>query len=172
MSKLLKVASSLVFLFSAIWAASLNAEEAADIEWHTSAADAWQAMQQQDRPLLLFLTTDGCGFCTRMKKSTYTNDGIQSEISGAFIALKLNADHDVDEAWLERFGIEYFPTTLIISPGSRVIDRFEGYVDVEEMHPRLAKISRVVRRADQLRTAAKGQTSSSEGGADSAEARL
>ena len=149
MSNSLRAGSIIVFTLAVVCAARLHAEETptptektSRITWHSDAKQAWEAMRKQGRPLLLFITTDGCGYCNRMKTATYGDNKVGSEVGSKFVALKLNADHDLEDAWLERFGIEYFPTTLLITPDLKVVDRIEGYVDAEKMYPRLSKVAR------------------------------
>ncbi len=152
MSISLRIGLSLVFSAFAIGVTNLWAEdEGQQIHWHTSAEQAWQEMRDHDRPLLLFVTTNGCRYCDKMKGDTYADDDVRTDVDGSFVALRINADNEATEQWLARFGIRLYPTTLLISPQSKLIDRIDGYVDAEKMRPRLA---RAVRQIEEVRTAA------------------
>lgn len=150
MSKFHLVGSSIVLAMASLLAVNLHAEETEGIVWHTNPDQAWKEMREQGRPLLMFITTDECQFCTRMKSLTYSDAKVKSEIGGKFVALRLNADHDLSDDFLERFGIEYFPTTLLFAPNLKVLDRVDGYVDAKEMSPLLTKVAK---RSDEIRTA-------------------
>jgi len=165
-SRLVRVASSVVFAVIAVRAGLLHAEDGKAIRWHTNAEDAWQAMRDKDRPLLLFVTAEGCRFCQEMKAQTYADRKIRSEVEGAFVALSVEADVDVDEDWLAQIGVDSFPTTLIISPRSKLLERFEGFVEAKEMQPRLIKIAQEAKLDRAARIASKPASPKSEGDGD------
>ncbi|REJ70556.1 MAG: thioredoxin family protein [Planctomycetota bacterium] len=132
-----------------LWAAHGDTTKVAadepSIVWQASPEDAWRLMRDENRPLLLFITTDGCGYCTQMKKKTYRDAKLASEVARSFVALRIHAERDVDEAWLERFEVQVYPTTLIFTPDRVLADRFNGFVAAEQLHSRLTEL--VVERA-------------------------
>lgn len=75
--------SRLLFLVVAVvlgGASVASAEKAGAIAWRSDVDRAWKASKQQNRPLLLFVTLDGCGYCTKMKQHTYRDPAVVKDV--------------------------------------------------------------------------------------------
>ena len=46
------------------------------VKWRPWGAEAFQEAQQQDKPLVLWLTAFWCGYCQRMDDTTLSNDEV------------------------------------------------------------------------------------------------
>jgi hypothetical protein len=116
------------------------AEPAMD-PWYSDADIAWQRTKLTNRPLLLLATTDGCLYCDQMKHDTLTNRAVLNELQQSFI---LATAKDSDKPTLIRkLQITTFPTTVIISPQGRVLDKIEGYLPPQKFHTRLLSTARL-----------------------------
>ena len=118
----------------------------AEIPWHADPVQAHQLARQQERPLLLLLTTSGCHYCTKMKQSTYRDRRVATDITDHFVAARIDAKkHPV---LTKKLGVTAFPTTVIISPDYKVVDVIRGYVDARKLRTRMAVAARRVRIAN------------------------
>jgi thioredoxin-related protein len=124
-------------LFAAL-ASTATAEAHRSIAWYTDYEDAVKATRAQNRPMLLFITMDGCHFCTLMKQKTYGDQAVVTDVGRKFVAARLNARKNIPLA--RRFGVTVFPTTLIIAPNSDVLDVIRGYITSQDLRVRLATI--------------------------------
>lgn len=111
----------------------------AGIHWHDEVQSAWKSMQSERRPILLFVTMDGCLHCRRMKAVTYEDGRVVERISQSFVAASINGQQQPEVA--RRLGVQVYPTTVIITPDARVVDSIRGYVSPAELDQRLAAIS-------------------------------
>ena len=110
---------------------------AADVvDWQSDIGQAWKMTQQQDRPLLVFVTSEDCAYCVKMKNSTYADSFVRAQIAACFVPLELNG-RDASPL-VKDLHVESYPTTFIISPRAVVLDRISGYVPPDALAKRLA----------------------------------
>ncbi|MEZ6089636.1 MAG: hypothetical protein R3C05_16715 [Pirellulaceae bacterium] len=48
---------------------------------HATLEDAWNAVQASQRPMLLYATSNHCGYCTKMLKKTFSQTPITEGVS-------------------------------------------------------------------------------------------
>ena len=116
-----------------------GAAEREPIHWHDGMQTAWRSMQAEQRPMLLFITMDGCHHCTRMKSQTYRDHRVVDRIRESYVAAAVNGRRQPEIA--RRLGVRVYPTTVIISPEFRVVESIRGYVPPAELSARLAQLS-------------------------------
>jgi thioredoxin-related protein len=118
---------------------------AADIAWHDNVDVAWKEAREQERPLLVFITTAGCRYCTMMHNVTFADPDVAALIDQGFVPAAVDAAA-VD--WLvQDQKISSFPTTLVISREAKVVDRIKGYLKPAEIKPRLTRSAAAQRTA-------------------------
>ena len=125
------------WLLLAMLATAFTHAQAADLDWQSDLDAAWKLAKERQRPLLVFISTSGCRFCTLMQNTTFADPDVTDLIDRGFVPASVDAK---DVAWLiksQRVGS--FPTTLVISSDAQVLDKISGYVKPSEMKPRLAK---------------------------------
>jgi protein disulfide-isomerase len=108
------------------------------VAWQHDVTRAWQSTQQQGRPLLVFVTTSHCMYCTKMKQGTYANAAVAATINRSFVPLVL--DGEAPSPLLKDLAVKAFPATFIISPNAVILDRVDGYVAPDKLMARLAAV--------------------------------
>ncbi len=96
------------------------------IHWHRDLDTAWRTTLAEDRPLLLFLTSDQCHYCVLMKHSTWQDAQIAATVNQKFVAVEVNTSRH--KRLIEALGIKMLPTTLLISPDRKILDRLAGHI--------------------------------------------
>lgn len=109
------------------------------VSWYSDMNKAWERMQVNDQPMLLFVTTDNCGYCAKMKRYTYADNNVVSEIKRSFVPATIDGEKFKD--WVGRSVVRTYPTTFIIGTDRRVIEKIDGYVNARDMQARLATVS-------------------------------
>ena len=61
------------------------------VKWRPWGAEAFQEAQQQDKPLVLWLTAFWCGYCQRMDDTTLSNDEVIALLNAFFIPSALRS---------------------------------------------------------------------------------
>jgi hypothetical protein len=110
---------------------------ASDAAWSTDLLSAWQKTQEVQRPLLILITSKTCRYCTLMKQS-YAHPDVALNVRSSFVPVLVDAD-DVPQL-VTALGIKAYPTTLIVAPDRRLMQRIKGYVPPEELKQRLAGV--------------------------------
>ena len=85
--------------------------------------------------MLLYISSDNCVYCKKMVHDTLTDKTVAADIQENFVPVNLAAK---DNRFLVRkLRVKSYPTTVIISPKSVVLDYISGYVSAEELKRRL-----------------------------------
>lgn len=111
-------------------------EPIARVSWESNADKAWDASKTSGRPLLLFVTSEGCAYCEQMERTSYTDRGVASTIRQSYVASKIQAEQQ--PGLVKKLGLKLYPTTVIISPDAKVIATIDGYVEPSVLQQRLA----------------------------------
>lgn len=117
------------------------------ISWQPDVATAWTDSQTKQQPMLLYVKTEGCFYCTKMERETYASESVARCVSDGFIATSV--DQSTIPELVKKLGIRVYPTTVIIAPNAQVLDSISGYVSAKDLQPRLdaaAKRAETTRR--------------------------
>jgi len=69
---------------------------AAQIQWYGDYAKAYAQAHESHKPLMLFLTREGCKSCAYMREHVFTDKAVQDYVSAHYIAAELpNGDSSV-----------------------------------------------------------------------------
>jgi uncharacterized protein YyaL (SSP411 family) len=84
------------------------------ITWREWGEEAFQEAQQQDKPVLLFLTAFWCGYCQRMDETSLSNDEVLALLNAFFIPIRVEESQrpDVDL----RYNQDGWPTIAFLTP--------------------------------------------------------
>ncbi|MBX3427310.1 MAG: thioredoxin family protein [Pirellulales bacterium] len=102
---------------------------------HVDVQRAWQATRTTGRPMLVFVTSNNCAFCKKMVRETFAHPQIRDSVVGSSEPVVLNASHAPELA--KRLGVRSYPTTLVISSDSQLLQRIEGFVEPQEFADRV-----------------------------------
>ena len=107
------------------------------VQW-SELSKGWETAQKQQRPLMLFITMDGCTYCDLMKAQTLSDPTVVQAIHTGFVPAIANRTQRPD--LVRKLGVTTFPTTLIISPQRKVLGLMKGYVSSAELKAKLDSI--------------------------------
>lgn len=105
--------------------------------WDNGLKDA----KGSDRPVLVDVYTDWCGWCKRMDRDVYAQPEVQEYLSKRFVTVKINAEADVagtyegkaytSRSLAQRFRVNGFPTTIFLRSDGQHIANVPGYVPAD-----------------------------------------
>lgn len=119
------------------------------LKWTGDLDAAWTSAREKQRPLLLFVTMDGCVHCQRMKLTTLRDKGVQHDLEKEFVPVTLNAK-DKPEL-VKRLRLRLFPTVVVIQPNGTVMESITGYQSPKQLRE---KLSATLRQASRETSAA------------------
>lgn len=112
-------------------------ETANRIQWRTSLRLVQQEAFETGRPLLLKFSASWCGPCHRMKSETFSDPELAAYINDHFIPVEIDADEN--QRLVRRLRVDSLPTTLVISPHGRIVQRRTGFQSATQLGNALAQ---------------------------------
>ena len=91
---------------------------------------AQTAAQQEKKVILIDFFTTWCVPCKKLDETTWKDEGVVKWIGEHCVALKLDAEKNVEIA--KRFHVEAYPTMVLLKADGSVIDSLVGYKDAKE----------------------------------------
>jgi thioredoxin-related protein len=129
--------SALIALFLVVAPAPAAAAGVAWRGWDRGLEEA----KTSNRPVLVDVYTQWCGWCRRMDAEVYARAEIRDYLKQNFVVVKLDAEAS-DPARYEgraftsrslaaRFGVSGYPTTVFLRPAGEHLVNVPGYVDAD-----------------------------------------
>ena len=87
--------------------------------------DALIEAKKTHKPLMVYVKSDSCAFCEKMKKRTLSDETVQKNMKG-FIFVKTDKSSKEAKKYLPQ--TRYTPTTYFISSKFKVINTVKGYL--------------------------------------------
>jgi thioredoxin-related protein len=125
-------------------AAKEPARTSAGLKWTGDLEAAWDASREQQRPLLLFVTMDGCAHCQKMKQTTLRDKDVQQDVQALFIPVAVN-EKDAPEL-VKKLRLRLFPALVVIQPDGEVLESLSGYQTPKQLREKLAPTVRQAAR--------------------------
>ena len=117
------IAFVLVVLTSGYWTSRTGASDVASI----AEVDAVLATGV---PVVLQLYSDTCTLCIVSKRSV---DGMERDLEGQAIVLRVSVDEEVGRAVSRRFGLGFLPSFVVLSADGRERHRESGLPDIDRL---------------------------------------
>ena len=140
----MKLRSLAARLALALWLVTLvpSSSRAADPDglWRNWNEGLKEASESQ-RPILVDVYTDWCGWCKRMDRDVYSRSDVRDYLEKRFVTVRLNAESGApaqyegkslsSRALAARFRISGYPTTVFLRSGGEHLVNVPGYVDAD-----------------------------------------
>ena len=139
---------------------SPNPNRANLIHWHEWGDDAFRQAQEQDKPLMLFLTAFWCRFCQRMDEGAFSDDENIALLNAYFVAIRAEDTQRPDVN--TRYNLNGWPTIAFLAPQGELLGA-TNYLPSEEFGNLLARLyTGYQEKKEEIRSAGKatGETSS------------
>lgn len=114
-------------LMVALALASVTAGDGfAEIRWQRSPEQALASARNAEKPILVFVATDWCHYCEKMKQETWSDPTVDRVLNENVVTLMLDGDRD--KAIVRKLGLSGYPATLLYTPDGHFIGKQNGYM--------------------------------------------
>ena len=72
-----------------------------------------------------------------MMRATFVDKDLMAKLSKVYVPTYVNAKNNAKLT--ARFRVKAYPTTIIVAPDNRIVDRIEGFVSAETLISRLER---------------------------------
>ncbi len=96
-------------------------------QWHTNYQEARAESQRLGLPMVVHFSTTWCGPCQQMERETFSSAEVHQKLGSRFIGLKIDAEEEAELA--AKFGVNAYPTDVIVAPSGQIMWRHVGYLD-------------------------------------------
>ena len=108
----------------------------AEITWLTDYDAALKLAQSTNKLVVVDFFATWCGPCKMMERDTFSDEKVQQQLAN-FVPLKIDVDRQPQLA--AKYGIEGYPTTLVIDATGKPITGAVGYLKPDAYLAVLAK---------------------------------
>lgn len=93
--------------------------------------DALLKARKEHKPVMVYVKSDSCAYCEKMKERTLSDAGVQKNINGFIV---VTADKNGREAKQYLPATRYTPTIYFISPKFKVVNTVKGYLGKDDFN--------------------------------------
>ncbi|TWU37217.1 thioredoxin family protein [Novipirellula artificiosorum] len=126
-----KVRGLVFFATIALISVSLTQQVSAEIRWQRSIESTIESARTSRKPILVFVTTDWCHYCKKMKQETWSDPNVSAPVSQHFETLVLDGDRD--RAIVTKMGLKSYPVTLLYTADGNFVDSQDGYMSTAKV---------------------------------------
>jgi len=99
--------------------------------WHRDVGQAFKVAQAEQKPVILFLSMNGCTYCDKMIQTTLSDLTVRKAIGSGYVPAAIKASERPDI--VRQLRVRSFPTTVLVSPTGQVLEQLTGYVAAEKL---------------------------------------
>ncbi len=123
-----------VLLVAVAWAGAYALRGGGSAEvlpgWADGMPAGQQIAQETDKPMVALFTAGWCPPCKELKKDVLTKDDVNEALQAQFVPVQIDlTDQSANNPNLEvaqRYGVQYLPTIVVISPDGKPIEMYVG----------------------------------------------
>ncbi len=115
-----------------------------ELRW-TKLETAVKTAAEQDKPVMVDVYTDWCGWCKKMDKEVFNNPDVAEALDRMFTLAKVNGESRESITYkgqktdgfgiVQGFGIRGYPALIFLDSKGDVLTIIPGYIDAENFLP-------------------------------------
>lgn len=117
---------------------------AAEIAWRKDADEALDASARENKPLLVMVTAEWCGYCHKMLRHTFPNPKVAARVNDEYVPILLDADEYPE--LIQKLKIGAMPTVLIVAPDRKIIRRISGFKTAAQFDATLSSLTDAIQK--------------------------
>jgi thiol:disulfide interchange protein len=93
--------------------------------------DAVKKAAAENKPVMIDFITDWCRWCDTLDARTYSDKAVADYVNARMIAIKIDAEKGEGIDIAKKYGVNGYPTILLVHASGEEIDRILGFVPAE-----------------------------------------
>ena len=115
-------------------AATTIKEEGEGIKFYEGTwQEALNQSAKEHKLIFLDMTTSWCGWCKKMKQTTFVDKKVGMYFNKRFINVELDGEHGEGLRLVHKFGVSEYPTILLLDKNENSMLMSEGYHDADDL---------------------------------------
>lgn len=86
---------------------------------------------KEGKSIFLYFHAAWCGYCTKLKKETFTDDRVKAYLNDNFVSI--GVDTDKREKLARQWGVRGLPTLWFLEADGTKINNLPGFVDADQL---------------------------------------
>jgi len=133
------VAVAQVAIALAAWLASPALAEA--LNWNKDVDGGLKEAKTNHKYVLADVYTDWCGWCKRLDRDTFSNEGMVKFLGDKFVCIKVNAeDNGAGQKLAGQYRVSGYPCALVFDQSGKFIGKVSGYRDPKAYEAALSQL--------------------------------
>lgn len=116
------------------------------IEWRPYGTDAFGEASSSGRPVFVLVYADWCEWCKKYELETLEQLAIRERLAQEWVPVAVN--YDDNPQLVRRLGVKLVPTTLLLTPEAKKLQRFFGVIDAQALAGNLDRVQAMWRRGE------------------------
>ncbi len=137
-TKITLVAALVIASVSPLAAGEAGKAETHSIKWLDHYGTARRTSDKLERPVMLFLTMDGCLHCVRMQHDAFQDTRVIHDVEKSFVPAMVKIKGESRLA--NDLKVTVFPTTVFIAPDGKILDYIRGYIPTDDLRRRMSRV--------------------------------
>lgn len=96
-----------------------------------SLSEATAQAEAERKPVMIDFITDWCRWCDTLDARTYSDQRVADFVNARIVSIKIDAEKDEGIDIAKKYGVNAYPTIVVIKANGEEIDRILGYVPAE-----------------------------------------
>jgi thioredoxin-like negative regulator of GroEL len=109
-----------------------------EVRWRFDYTAARRESQQSGKPMLLDFSTEWCGPCRRLEKTTFRDPTVVQLLNEKFVPVKL--DGSKEKGLVDLLQVHAYPTLILAGADGRILKNLEGFQDATSLCEHLREV--------------------------------
>lgn len=131
-----------LFVYYSINAAPLVSDEKytyiSDLEWFKTYDEGAKAARETGKPIFIYFWAIWCKYCEKLHTEVYPDPEVSKYLREDFVLVAIDLDENKKDA--QRFGVQFPPHLIFLSPDGKIITRIPGFVPKEVLVSVMQKV--------------------------------
>lgn len=117
-----------------------------ETDWRQYGTDAFAEASASGRPVFVLVYADWCAWCKKYEVETLEQPPIRRRLEREWVPVAVNFDESPELA--RRLGVKLVPTTLLLTPEAKKLQRFFGLIDARALAENLDRVANMWHRGE------------------------